>query len=103
MRFVTYRRNGEQRAGVVVGEQILDLAEGAAALGKSLPSDLVGILTLEEAGLAIAALVDFLRIGDRLPLRAHIEQVAEEVVRQLPWPFREDAVPRVPHIGVEHA
>ncbi len=56
MRFVTYRRaGGEQRAGVVVGEQIIDLAEGAAAIGKTLPSDLVGILTLEEAGLAIAA------------------------------------------------
>jgi len=58
MRFVTYRRaGGEQRAGVVVGEQIIDLAEGAAAVGKTLPSDLVGILTLEEAGLAIAAQV----------------------------------------------
>ena len=58
MRFVTYRRaGGEQRAGVVVGAQIIDLAEGAAAVGQALPSDLVGILTLEEAGLAIAAQV----------------------------------------------
>jgi 2-keto-4-pentenoate hydratase/2-oxohepta-3-ene-1,7-dioic acid hydratase in catechol pathway len=55
MRLVTYLRSGnEQRAGVVVGDQIVDLAEGAAAIGWSLPSDMVGILTLED-GLAIAA------------------------------------------------
>lgn len=58
MRFVTYRDAEQQwRAGVVVGEQVRDLAAGAAALGESLPTDLVGILTLEDAGLALAAQV----------------------------------------------
>jgi 2-keto-4-pentenoate hydratase/2-oxohepta-3-ene-1,7-dioic acid hydratase in catechol pathway len=54
MRLVTYRRDGQDRAGMVVGERIVDLAEGAAALGESVPSDIVGLLTLEEAGLATA-------------------------------------------------
>lgn len=58
MRLVTYRRaDGTSRAGVVVGEQIVDLAEGAAAIGETLPTDIVGLLTLEEAGLAIAGRV----------------------------------------------
>lgn len=54
MRLVTYTRSGnEQRAGAVVGEQIIDLADGATAIGRSLPADVVGILTQED-GLAIA-------------------------------------------------
>ncbi len=57
MRLVTYRRDGVDRAGVVVGERIVDLADGAAALGETLPADIVGLLTLEEAGLAIAGRV----------------------------------------------
>lgn len=57
MRLVTYRRDGVDRAGVVVGERIVDLADGAAALGEMLPADIVGLLILEEAGLAIAGRV----------------------------------------------
>jgi 2-keto-4-pentenoate hydratase/2-oxohepta-3-ene-1,7-dioic acid hydratase in catechol pathway len=56
MRLVTYRRDGADRAGVVVGERIVDLAEGAASLGETLPADIVGLLTLED-GLAIAGRV----------------------------------------------
>ena len=56
MRLVTYRRDGVDRAGVVVGERIVDLADGAAALGETLPADIVGLLTLED-GLAIAGRV----------------------------------------------
>lgn len=57
MRLVTYRRDGVDRAGVVVGERIVDLADGAAALGETLPADIVGLLILEEAGLAIVGRV----------------------------------------------
>ena len=56
MRLVTYANEaGEARGGVVSGDRIVDLALGAAAIGKALPSDIVGLLTLEEAGLAIAS------------------------------------------------
>ena len=52
MQFVTYRASdGAERAGVVVDEQIFDLAMGAEQIGEHLPTDLVGILTLEAAGL----------------------------------------------------
>jgi 2-keto-4-pentenoate hydratase/2-oxohepta-3-ene-1,7-dioic acid hydratase in catechol pathway len=55
MRLVTYQNEaGDARGGVVSGDRIVDLALGAAALGKVLPSDIAGLLTLEEAGLAIA-------------------------------------------------
>lgn len=56
MRLVTYRRDGVDRAGVIVGERIVDLTDGAAALGETLPADIVGLLTLED-GLAIAGRV----------------------------------------------
>lgn len=53
MRLVTYvNAAGAQRAGVVAGDRIVDLADGAAALGAALPADIVGVLALEEAGLA---------------------------------------------------
>lgn len=52
MRFVTYQAgDGAGRAGIVVGEQVFDLARGAAHLGEELPADLVGILIREEAGM----------------------------------------------------
>ncbi len=52
MQFVTYRTSdGAERAGVVVNEQIVDLALGAEQIGEHLPTDIVGILTLEAAGL----------------------------------------------------
>ncbi len=55
MRLVTYViEAGEARSGIVSGERIIDLAQGAAAIGKTLPADIVGLLTLEESGLAIA-------------------------------------------------
>src|SRR3712207_8696228 len=43
------------------------------------------------AGGAIPALVHVLGRGGRRPLRAHVEQVDEEVVRQRPGPVGEDA------------
>lgn len=66
MRFVTYLRNGtEQRAGLVVGDRIVDLADGAAAIGQALPADIVGLLTLEEGGMATARAVAAAAAGGR--------------------------------------
>ena len=57
---------------------------------------------LDRFGLAVAALVH--AIGARgLPLRAHVEQVDEEVVGQLARRLGEDAVLRAAGIGAEHA
>lgn len=59
MKLVTYLTpTGERRAGVATGEVIVDLAAGAAALGVTLPADLVGLLRLGEGGLRIARRVE---------------------------------------------
>src|SRR6202048_2319183 len=52
---------------------------------------------LDRVGLAVAPLVHAVR-ARRLPLRAHVEQVDEEVVRQRLGPLGEDAVLGLPGI-----
>ncbi len=55
MKFVSYSKNGgEVRAGISVDGKVADLAEGAKAIGASLPSNVVEILALGEGGLTIA-------------------------------------------------
>src|SRR5690348_450332 len=51
-----------------------------------------GARPLDLARLAVATLVHVLGRGGRLPLRAHVEQVEEEVVGQRLGPVREHAV-----------
>ena len=57
----------------------------------------------DRVGLPVSALVHAFGAGGRLPLRAHIEQVDEEVVGQRPRPLGEDAVGGAPGVGAEHA
>jgi 2-keto-4-pentenoate hydratase/2-oxohepta-3-ene-1,7-dioic acid hydratase in catechol pathway len=55
VKFVSFSKNGgEIRAGVSVDGKIADLADGAAAIGASLPSNVVEILALGESGLTIS-------------------------------------------------
>jgi 2-keto-4-pentenoate hydratase/2-oxohepta-3-ene-1,7-dioic acid hydratase in catechol pathway len=55
VKLVTYLTPaGERRAGVLGGQTIVDLAAGAAALGCAVPTEIVGLLGLGEAGLAVA-------------------------------------------------
>lgn len=55
MKFVSYSKGGgEVRAGVSVGGKIADLADGAAAIGATLPANVVSILSLGAAGMTIA-------------------------------------------------
>src|SRR5439155_713273 len=56
---------------------------------------------LEFVRFAVTPFVNALRASRRLPLRAHIEQVDEEVVRQSPRPLGEDAVLGLPEICAE--
>ncbi len=59
MKFVSYRKgDGEFRAGLSVDGQVVDLAEGATAIGKSLPANVVDILQLGSEGQAIAREVE---------------------------------------------
>lgn len=66
MRLVTYRLAGGDRAGLVVGDRVVDLAEGAAAIGATLPTDVVGLLTQAD-GLAIAGRVAEHAASNALP------------------------------------
>jgi 2-keto-4-pentenoate hydratase/2-oxohepta-3-ene-1,7-dioic acid hydratase in catechol pathway len=55
VKLVTYLTpGGERRGGVVAGEAIVDLAEGARAIGTDLPGDVVGLLREGPNGLAVA-------------------------------------------------
>lgn len=55
MKFVSYSVGGEPfRGGLSVNGQVVDLADGASAIGASLPSNVVDVLQLGEEALAIA-------------------------------------------------
>lgn len=58
MRLVTYTANGEgPRAGLTQGDQVIDLAQGAKAIGKGLPTSLVEMLGLGDTGMETARAV----------------------------------------------
>ncbi len=54
MKLVTYSRNQQPRLGAVAGDQIVDLADLAAAEGKQLPSDMRAFIEAGPAALALA-------------------------------------------------
>ncbi|HKG24867.1 MAG TPA: hypothetical protein VKB09_04420, partial [Thermomicrobiales bacterium] len=55
MKLVTYiTPNGTHRAGIATNGTVVDLAEGAAALGLDLPTSVVSLLGLGDAGLESA-------------------------------------------------
>jgi len=55
VKLVTYLTpTGERRSGVAAGDAIVDLAEGARAIGTELPEDVVGLLELGKDGLGVA-------------------------------------------------
>ena len=84
--------------GVVGG---VDLGEGPE-LGVRAEDEVDGRgRPLDLARRAIATLVHVLGRGGRPPLRAHVEQVHEEVVGQRPGPVGEDAVRGLPVVGVQ--
>lgn len=54
MRLVTYRQDDEARAGIAVGDGIVDLVEGATALGLYAPGSVVELLAEGADGLTVA-------------------------------------------------
>lgn len=76
MKLVTYiGLAGEPRAGVLIDDEVFDLAGGAAVLGATLPSAVVPILALEEQGMAVVRRVAAAAGAHLLP------GVPEEAVR----------------------
>lgn len=54
MKLVTYSRNQQPRLGAVAGDQIVDLADLAAAEGRQLPSDMLAFIEASPAALSLA-------------------------------------------------
>ncbi|MEA2531445.1 MAG: hypothetical protein QOG89_3089 [Thermomicrobiales bacterium] len=74
LKLVTYvTPDGTHRGGVAIDGAVVDLAEGAAALGCTIPSSVVSLLQAGEAGLAVASRVAAEGAAGRLPARPESE------------------------------
>jgi 2-keto-4-pentenoate hydratase/2-oxohepta-3-ene-1,7-dioic acid hydratase in catechol pathway len=68
LKLVTYVvPDGAHRAGIAAGGTIVDLAEGAAALGSDLPTSVVALLQMGDDGLAVARRVATASAAGELP------------------------------------
>ena len=81
----------------------IDFREGAQLRVRTKDQVDAGAGPFELAGLAVAPLVHAVRGSGRVPLRAHVEQVDKEVVRERLGMFGEDAVLRFPEVGIQDA
>jgi len=87
MKFVSYSKGGgEIRAGLSVDGKIIDLAEGAAGLGSSLPASVVEILALGDAGMETAKEVETLPPAAKIPTIAEADATLHAAV-QIRRPF----------------
>ncbi len=88
MKFVSYsRQGGAIRAGLSVDGKIADLADGAAALGKSLPANVVEVLTLGGPGLEIAQQVESVATAGKIPTTPETDVTLEAAVQDPPTIF----------------
>ena len=62
-----------------------------------------GACPLDLVRLAVTAFEHVLRVGRGAPRCSEVQQVHEEVIRELAWVVREDAVGRSVEVGIEHA
>ncbi|MEZ4532759.1 MAG: fumarylacetoacetate hydrolase family protein [Thermomicrobiales bacterium] len=88
MKFVSYSRNGgEIRAGVSVDGKIADLADGAVAIGASLPSNVVEILAMGMPGMTTAGdVADAAAVGS-IPTIAESDVTLEAAIQNPPTIF----------------
>lgn len=88
MKFVSYSKNGgEIRAGLSVDGKIVDLADGAREIGATLPSNVVEILALGEAGMTIAGDVADAAANGSIPTVAESEVTLEAAIQNPPTIF----------------
>src|ERR1700680_4302665 len=81
----------------------IDFREGAQLRVRTEDQVDAGAGPLDLARLPVAPLVHAFGASGRLPLRAHVEQVDEEVVRQRPWPLGKDAMFGLPEVSIQGA
>jgi 2-keto-4-pentenoate hydratase/2-oxohepta-3-ene-1,7-dioic acid hydratase in catechol pathway len=88
VKFVSYSKNGgEIRAGLSVDGKIVDLADGAKKIGATLPSNVVEILALGEAGMTIAGDVADAAANGSIPTVAESEVTLEAAIQNPPTIF----------------
>lgn len=88
MKFVSYSKNGgEIRAGLSVDGKVVDLADGAAAIGASLPANVVDILTIGDPGIAIAKKVEEAASAGRVATTPESDVTLEAALQSPPTIF----------------
>jgi 2-keto-4-pentenoate hydratase/2-oxohepta-3-ene-1,7-dioic acid hydratase in catechol pathway len=88
VKFVSYSKNGgEIRAGLSVDGKIVDLADGAKKIGATLPSNVVEILALGEAGMTIAGDAADAAANGSIPTVAESEVTLEAAIQNPPTIF----------------
>jgi 2-keto-4-pentenoate hydratase/2-oxohepta-3-ene-1,7-dioic acid hydratase in catechol pathway len=73
MKLVTYSRDGDPRAGIATDNGIVDLADGATALGLYAPDSVVDLLNEGEEGLGVARHVESAAIDGTLPVTSEAD------------------------------
>lgn len=89
MRLYTFAAEGRSRVGVALGDQLIDLAEAGAAMRppRMLPSDMLTLLGLGEAGLdAARAVMTFMQKRPPLPVGVQVVHLLETVRLLAPIP-----------------
>lgn len=88
MKFVSYSIDGgDIRAGLSVDGTIVDLADGAAAIGASLPANVVEILALGDAGMQIARQVEDAARAGKLETKPESAVTLEAAIQNPPTIF----------------
>ncbi len=88
MKFVSYSRDGgEIRAGLSIDGMVVDLADGAAAIGASLPSNVVDILGLGIDGMTTAGNVADAAVAGSISTMPEAEVTLEASVQTPPTIF----------------
>lgn len=88
MKFVSYSKNGgEIRAGLSIDGKVVDLADGAQQIGATLPSNVVEILALGDAGMTIAGDVADAAATGNIPTTPESDVTLEAAVQNPPTIF----------------
>jgi 2-keto-4-pentenoate hydratase/2-oxohepta-3-ene-1,7-dioic acid hydratase in catechol pathway len=88
VKFVSYSiGGGEILAGLSVDSKVVDLANGAAAIGASLPSNVVDVLALGDEGMTVARRVDSAAADGKLTTVPESDVVLHAAVQTPPTIF----------------
>ncbi len=89
MRLLTYERNGRPRLGLLLGNSVIDAADGASARGATLPDDMLSFIGGGEPALALARATIEALSADREELARLSTPLADaQLLAPIPRPAR---------------